>query len=100
MEVLSPGKLSLSSPDPRLADQSSDRRSGNSPWLEDFSVCYDAEAHTVEELVQKLKDPRQVVRIHAATVLGSMGEKAQPAVPALLNLLQTGDIHERKLAAL
>jgi len=41
-----------------------------------------------------------VIRIHAATVLGSMGDDAAPAVPALIELLWAENIHDRKLAAL
>jgi len=41
-----------------------------------------------------------VIRIHAATILGSMGDDAEPAVPALIKLLQNGDVHDRRLAAL
>jgi len=55
---------------------------------------------TIENLIELLNDRDQVVRIHAATVLGSMGEDAEPAVPLLIELLQTGDVHDRKLAAL
>jgi len=29
-----------------------------------------------------------------------MGDDAEPAVPSLIELLQTGDVHDRKLAAL
>ena len=55
---------------------------------------------SIEELIGNLQDPDQVVRLYAATVLGSMGEDAAPAVPALLDLLKAGNVHDRKLAAL
>ena len=55
---------------------------------------------TLDKLIDNLQDPSQVVRIYAATVLGSMGEEAEPAVPALVKLLQTGDAQDRRLAAL
>ena len=51
-------------------------------------------------LIADLQDPDQIIRIHAATVLGSMGEDAEAAVPALIEMLKTGNIHDRKLAAL
>lgn len=55
---------------------------------------------TLENLIENLQDADQLVRIYAATVLGSMGDEADPAVPALVNLLQTGDVQDRRLAAL
>jgi HEAT repeat protein len=55
---------------------------------------------TIETLIENLQDPDQIVRIHAATVLGSMGEDAESAVPALVDLVTKGDIHDRKLAVL
>jgi HEAT repeat protein len=55
---------------------------------------------TLESLIENLQDANQVVRIYAATVLGSMGEDAEAAVPALVELLQTGDVQDRRLAAL
>jgi HEAT repeat protein len=55
---------------------------------------------TIDKLIANLKTSHQVIRIHAATVLGSMGEKAAPAVAALLELLQADNVHDRKLAAL
>jgi HEAT repeat protein len=50
--------------------------------------------------IENLHDPDQVVRIHAATMLGAMGAAAVAAVPALIDMLQDGDNHDRKLAAL
>jgi len=54
---------------------------------------------SIDFLIGNLKAADQVVRIHAATVLGSMGDDAAPAVPALLELLWAENIHDRKLAA-
>jgi len=54
----------------------------------------------VKKLIKKLQDPSQMVRIRAATQLGSMGHDAKPSVPALIELLQNGTIHDRKRAAL
>ena len=55
---------------------------------------------TLENLIENLQDANQLVRIYAATVLGSMGDDAEPAVPALVKLLQAGDVQDRRLAAL
>lgn len=55
---------------------------------------------TLENLIENLQDTNQVVRIYAATVLGSMGEDAEAAVPALVDLLQSEDAQDRRLAAL
>ena len=57
-------------------------------------------APTLEKLIEDLQDANQLVRIYAATVLGSMGDDAEPAVPALVKLLQSGDVQDRRLAAL
>jgi len=57
-------------------------------------------ATAIDTLIENLQDADQVIRLHAATVLGSMGEDAEPAVPALVNLLQAGDVQDRRLAAL
>src|SRR6202008_3130441 len=73
---------------------------GPLPGQEDLAVPADHDAPSVEQLIEKLCDADQVVRIHAATLLGSMGEDAEPAVPVLIELLKNGDIHDRKLAAL
>jgi HEAT repeat protein len=51
-------------------------------------------------LIENLNATDQVVRVHAATILGSMGEDAEPAVSALIGLLQSENVHDRKLAAL
>ena len=55
---------------------------------------------TIDNLIENLQAPDQIVRIHAATILGSMGEDAEPAVPALIEMLVNGEIQDRKLAAL
>ena len=44
---------------------------------------------TVETLIENLQDCKQVVRLHAATVLGSMNDEAEAAVPTLIEMLQT-----------
>jgi len=67
---------------------------------EDFAMRSNQEARTVEKLIENLQAPDQIVRIHAATVLGSMGDDAEPAVPALIEMLKSADIHDRRLAAL
>jgi HEAT repeat protein len=41
-----------------------------------------------------------VVRLNAGIVLGGMGSEAREAVPALVQLLQAGEVPDRKLAAL
>lgn len=55
---------------------------------------------TIEEWTGRLRDPEQVVRIHAATVLGAMGDDAEPAVPVLIDMLRNGTTKDRRLAAL
>lgn len=67
---------------------------------EDFSVRIDQNALTIEVLIKKLQDADQVVRLHAATLVGAMGDDAESAVPALIRMLQADNIHDRKLAAL
>lgn len=54
----------------------------------------------VDDLIQLLDDPDQVVRIHAGLVLGARGPRAEPAVPALVRLLTDGAEADRKLAAI
>jgi HEAT repeat protein len=58
------------------------------------------DAHKIDTLIANLQHPDQVVRMHSATVIGSMGGDAEPAVPALIELLEVGDVHDRRLAAL
>lgn len=55
---------------------------------------------SVENLVEKLQAPGQVVRIYAATVLGSLGEAAAETIPALVHMLETGDVQYRRSAVL
>lgn len=52
----------------------------------------------IHRLIEKLQDAEPLVRLHAATVLGSMGEDAGPAVPALIELLQYGEVQDRRIA--
>src|SRR5689334_19790861 len=68
--------------------------------LEDFAMRSGGATPNLHQLIENLHAGDQVVRIHAATVLGSMGEAAVPAVPALIEMLTSGNIHDRKLAAL
>jgi HEAT repeat protein len=56
--------------------------------------------HAIAGLIEKIQDANQLVRLHAATVLGSMGDDAEPAVPILIEMLQTGEVQDRRLAAL
>jgi HEAT repeat protein len=51
-------------------------------------------------LIQRLKDPELTVRVHAGVLLGGMGLKASPALHALLELQDSEDVHDRRLAAL
>jgi HEAT repeat protein len=51
-------------------------------------------------LIDNLKAPHNVVRIHAARILGTLGKKAIAAVPALIELLQAESGDDRTLAAL
>jgi HEAT repeat protein len=54
---------------------------------------------TVADLVERLHDPDELVRLHAALALGSRGEEARAAVPALLGLLGDGGARDRRAAA-
>jgi hypothetical protein len=54
---------------------------------------------TLDELLQRLRNPDVLTRIHAAAILGSLGEQALPAVPALIDLLKAEKAQDRKLAA-
>lgn len=54
---------------------------------------------TVEQLIQRLSNPWDVIRWHAAALLGGMGEAALPAVPTLLNLLRAEQAQDRRMAA-
>lgn len=51
-------------------------------------------------LIAKLQDPDQIVRIQAATQIGSLGDEGDLAVPALIDMLENGGIQDRRLAAL
>ena len=53
----------------------------------------------LQELIQGLKSPQDVKRIHAGLLLGRMGPEAREAVPTLLELLQGASVQNRKLAA-
>jgi len=67
---------------------------------EDFSMRSGQAAATVQDWIEKLHDAHQVVRIHAGSVLGELGAEAKQAVPALIDLLQHGDVQDARLAAL
>jgi HEAT repeat protein len=54
----------------------------------------------VATLIQRLKNPELTVRVHAGIVLGGIGVEARPALPALLELRRSEDVHDRRLAAL
>jgi HEAT repeat protein len=66
-------------------------------YQENFAMNSD---RNITHFIADLQDPDQIVRIHAATILGSVGEDAEAAVPALIKLLKNGDIYDRKLAAM
>lgn len=53
----------------------------------------------VQKLIQRLQIPKYMVRLHAACLLGQMGADAKEAIPALLTLLRSEDLRDRKLAA-
>ena len=53
----------------------------------------------IDTLIENLRDAEQVVRLHAATVLGSMGEEPGASLPVLTSLFQTGDEQDRRLTA-
>jgi HEAT repeat protein len=54
----------------------------------------------VTMLIQRLKDPQFTVCFHAGVLLGGMGVKARSALPTLLELLESDDMHDRRLAAM
>jgi HEAT repeats len=58
------------------------------------------ETDSIPELIGKLEDVHHDVRGAAAMVLGSMGKKAEPAVPSILKALQDADYFVRTQAAL
>src|SRR5262249_4423699 len=67
---------------------------------EEFAVRDGINATVIAELVERLQDSSQLVRVCAATLLGSLGAGAAPAVPALIHMLKTGTPADRKLAVL
>lgn len=56
--------------------------------------------YTLDTLIEGLQHPSLIVRIHASTILSLLGEDAWPAVPALIDLLESADIRDRKMAIL
>ena len=56
-------------------------------------------ALTATELVGRLRDPDELVRLHAAIALGTRGEDARPAVPLLMDLLGSDSVLDRRAAA-
>jgi len=66
----------------------------------DFAMRTSNDGPTIDVLLENLQDGDQVVRLHAATVLGAMGDDAADAVPFLIDLLKSDDIQDRRLAAL
>jgi len=52
----------------------------------------------VQKLIRRLHASKQLVRLHAGCLLGQMGPPAQQAVPALLELLRSDSVADRKLA--
>jgi HEAT repeat protein len=49
-------------------------------------------------LIERVKDPELTVRVHAGILLGGLGMEARPALSALLELRQSADVHDRRLA--
>lgn len=56
--------------------------------------------YTLDTLIEGLQHPSLIVRIHAGTILSVMAEDAWPAVPALIDLVESADIRDRKMAIL
>lgn len=56
--------------------------------------------YTLDTLIEGLQHPKPIVRIHANTILSLLAEDALPAVPALIDLLESADIRDRKMAIL
>jgi HEAT repeat protein len=54
---------------------------------------------TARDLAERLQDIDELVRLHAALGLGSLGEEARPAVPLLLDLLGSDNVLDRRGAA-
>jgi HEAT repeat protein len=59
----------------------------------------DNPALTAEELVERLRGADDLVRLHAAITVGSLGEGARPAVPVLIGLLGSDKVLDRRAAA-
>ena len=59
----------------------------------------DNPALTAEELVERLRGADDLVRLHAAITVGSLGEGARPAVPVLIGLLGSDHVLDRRAAA-
>lgn len=53
----------------------------------------------IKSLIANLKHDDPLTRIHAAMSLGALGEDAVDAVPALIELLETGTIQDKRVAA-
>jgi len=51
-------------------------------------------------LIQNLQAAELTIRIHAGLLLGQMGLEARPALPALLHLRNSMDVHDRRLATM
>ena len=54
---------------------------------------------TATELVERLQGADELVRLHAAIAVGSLGEAARPAVPVLIDLLGSDHVLDRRAAA-
>lgn len=55
---------------------------------------------SIESLIANLRHEDPLTRIHAALALGALGEEAVDAVPALIDLLESGTIQDRRVAAM
>ncbi len=53
----------------------------------------------VSLLMERLNDPELTARVHAGLQLEGLGIEAKPALPTLLHLQQSEDVHNRRLAA-
>lgn len=51
-------------------------------------------------LIQNLQSAELTIRIHAGFLLGQMGMEARPALPTLLHLRNSMDVHDRRLAVM
>jgi HEAT repeat protein len=68
--------------------------------IEDYTMSADIKRFSANELIPLLHDPDPVVRLHAGFVLGSLGDEATQAIPVLIEMLQSNDVHDQKLAAM